>query len=170
MSSEPLDPRQALAAARRALAATPAQLASGMARVVRDSPDEWLEQVMQTPARRVVLEAFFWQLSQRVDAAGGVRTTAMIRWRIMGPNGVLDVYELLLAEGRSRVVRRLTDRQPRLTISVDAVELLRIASGESDPVRTYMRGGLAVSGDVVLAARLAWLLRARSARRPPPRV
>jgi len=168
LSSAPLDPRQALAAARRALAATPTQLASGVARVVRDSPDEWLGQMMQTPARRVVLEVLFWQLAQRVDAAGGVKTAALVRWRILGSEEVLDVYEIELAGGRSQIVRRLTERQPRLTISIDAVELLRIASGESDPARTYLRGGLAVSGDLVLAARLAWLLRARSAGVAPP--
>lgn len=167
MSAAPLDPRQALAAARRALAATPGQLGSGLARVVRDSPDEWLEQMMQTAARRVVLEVLFWQLSQRVDAAGGTRTSGLVRWRIMGPDGVLDVYELDLALRPTRAVRGLTEREPRLMIDVGAVELLRMLSGESDAMRAYLRGGLVLSGDVILAARIAWLLRNRSAGRPP---
>ena len=163
-----MDPRQALAAVRRALAATPAQLAGGLQRVVRDSPDEWLEQMMQTPARRVVLEVLFWQLSERLDSAAGSRISALIRCRITGRSaGLLDVYEVELGDDRCRVVRGLSDRDPRLTIIVDIVELLRIAAGDSDPLRAYMRGGIAVSGDAVLAARLAWMLRGGLGGNPP---
>jgi len=43
------------------------------------------------------------------------------------------------------------------------VQLLRLAAGDSDPLRAYLRGGLRVSGDVALAAKLAWLLGAPSA-------
>ncbi len=163
MSSLVLDPRQALAAAKRALASAPAQLASGLARVVRDSPDEWLEQLMQTPARRVVLEALFWQLSQRLEPAHAATINASIRWRITGrSDSAIDVYHLEVAGGLCRVVRGPTDREPRLTITVDMVELLRLVTGDSDPLRAYLRGGLALSGDVVLAAKLAWLFRGPS--------
>ena len=127
---------------------------------MRDAPDERLDQLMQTPVRRMVLEAVFWQLSQRFDGAVAATIDASIRWRITGRSDQrVDVYDLELAEGRCRAVRGPTDREPQLTITVDIVELLRLATGDSDPLRGYLRGGLALSGDVILAAKLAWLAR-----------
>ncbi len=167
MSSRPDDLREALAAARRTFAGVQAQLASGLARAVGDWPDERLDQVMQTPARRVVLEALFWQLSQRLDAAHPTTGNASIRWRITGrADGTVDVYNLEITEERCRVVRGPTDRRARLTITVEMVELVRLATGDSDPVRAYLRGGLALSGDLVLAAKLAWLVRGPTAGPP----
>jgi alkyl sulfatase BDS1-like metallo-beta-lactamase superfamily hydrolase len=161
--STPLDPWQALELARRMVADAPAQLASGLTRAVRESSDERLAQVMRTPARRLTLDALFWQLGARVDAARPESISALTRWRITRRDGdEVDVYDLVITDGRCRVSRGTSPEKPRITITVEVVELLRLATGGSDPLRSYLRGDLGLSGDVVLAARLVWLLRGPS--------
>jgi len=165
--------RQTLAVAGRLLAATPGQLHSSFVRLVRDAPEERLEQLMHTPAtRRLFLEALFWRMSQRLDRAHAAPIEASIRLQITGRSDrQVDVYDLELTAGHCRVLRGPAEREPRLTITVGGVELLRLAAGVSDPLRAYLRGGLAVSGEVGLAAKLAWLVIAPStggARRDRP--
>ena len=167
MSSERLDPQLALAAARRSLACAPAQLAERFARTVRDVPDERLEQLMRTPARRVVLEGIFWQLPKRLDRKRAARISASMRWRVTGrPDGGADTYQLELAKGQCRVIRSPRGPEARVTITLDGTELVRIAAGRSNPMQAYFNGRLAVSGDIMLAARFASLLvvQARGAR------
>jgi putative sterol carrier protein len=152
--------RQAQVVLGKQLARAPAHLADGLARAVRSTPDEGLEQLMRTPVRRAVLEAIFWQLPQHFDSKGAAGTEATIRWRITGrPGGAADTYELQIADGRCRVWRGEGNRDPRLTITLAAAELVRLATGNSDPMNAYFRGRVVLSGDVMLAAKLRSLFR-----------
>jgi putative sterol carrier protein len=56
---------------------------------------------------------------------------------------------------------------PRLTITVDAAEFLRIAAGTSNPVNAYFNGKLSLRGDLMQAARLTMLFRIPSPPRKP---
>lgn len=137
------------------------ELLGGVARLIRDSPPERLERLMQTPARRVVLDGIFWQIPRHLNRGriGGSRHS--VRWMITGRlDGEADAYQLEFEDGRCRVVRGQAESEPRLTITVDGTELLLIAAGHSDPVRAYVKGRLAVAGDVVLAAKLVAMLAA----------
>jgi alkyl sulfatase BDS1-like metallo-beta-lactamase superfamily hydrolase len=162
MSTGRLDPQLALAAARRGLARAPAQLADGFARAVRDLPAERIEQLMRTPARRVVLEAIFWQLPKRLDGRRAAGISSSIRWRVTGrPDGGADTYQLELVKGQCRVIRSPRGPEARVTITLDGTEFVRIAAGRSNPIQAYFSGRLAVSGDIMLAARLGSLFRIR---------
>src|ERR1700730_14508107 len=95
MSSLPLDPQQAIALIRRRVANAPLQLAETLARIVRDSAPQRLDQLMRTPARRVVLDAIFWQMPQHLDTRRAARMRSAIRWQITGrSDGECDVYQL----------------------------------------------------------------------------
>jgi hypothetical protein len=160
MSSLPPDPQAALAAARRELARAPGQLADGLVRAARSLSDDRLAQLMQTPARRVVLDGIFWQLPRQIDRTRASELTAAIRWRISGrPDGRADLYQLEIAGGRSRVMRRPTADDPHITITLDATELLRLATGSTHPIKSYLDGRVAFAGNPVLAAKLIALLR-----------
>jgi len=162
MSTERLDPELALAAARRSLARAPAYLAEGFARTVRDVPDGRLEQLMRSPARRVVLEGIFWQLPKRLDGQRAAGISASIRWRLTGrPDGGADIYQLELTKGECRLVRSPRGPDARVTITLDGTELVRIAAGRSNPLEAYFNGRVTVSGDIMLAARLGSLFRLR---------
>jgi putative sterol carrier protein len=113
---------------------------------------------MRTPARRVVLDAIFWQMPKHVDRMRAAQLDSSVRWRITGGRRAgVDIYELVLDGGRCRVVRGLRSSEPRLTITVDGTEFLRLVSGNSDPMQAYFSGRLALAGDIMFAAKLVSL-------------
>jgi len=153
-----LDPYEATRALKRGVTEAPTQVAERLARLVRGLPDERLAQLMRSPARLLVLEAIFWQMPRQLDRrrASGVRTS--VRWQIrQGEDGPHDSYQLELENGRCRVLRGSAASEPRVTITVDGSEFLRIAVGASDPMRAYFNGRVAIAGDIMAAAKLASL-------------
>jgi putative sterol carrier protein len=167
MSSLVLDPQSALALIRGRVARAPGQIADGLARLVRDTPPHRLDQLMRTPARRVVLDAIFWQMPQHLDRRRAAGMRSSIRWQITGrSDGEADTYQLEFEDGRCRVVRGRPDTNPRVTITVDGAEFLRIATGNSDPMRAYFNGRLALAGDIMVAAKLVSLFRIPGGARP----
>jgi putative sterol carrier protein len=91
-----------------------------------------------------------------------------IRWRITGrADGEADVYDLELIDGRCRVIRGPGVAPPKLTITVDGAEFLRLATGNSDPVKAYFTGRVALAGDVMVAAKASSLFRLPGGGRRP---
>ena len=154
------DPQRALDAVKRLAADAPALLADGFGRVVREAPAERLEQLMHSPARKPLLDGIFWQMPKQLDteAASGVNTT--IRWCLTGrPGDGVDTYTLELENGRARIVKGEPAPDPRLTITMDGVEFLRLVSGNSEPMQAYFTGRIQLAGDIMVAAKLAQLFR-----------
>lgn len=146
---------------------TPDQFAERLAELVRRMPEERLDALMRTPIRRVVLEAIFWQVPQHLDRRRAAGVNASIRWRITGRrDGEADVYDLVIAEGRARAIRGGGEPAPKMTITVDAAEFMRIAAGSSSPLNAYFAGKLSLRGDLMQAARLATMFRIPSPGRP----
>ena len=160
MSYFGFDPQRALDQVRRLAADAPGQLADGLTRLVREAPPERLEQVMRSPARRPLLDGIFWQMPKQLDTdrARGMRTT--IRWCITGraDDGV-DTYDLFVENGSARTSREPGAESPRLTITMDGVEFLRLVSGNSDPMSAYFKGRLQLAGDIMAAAQLAQMFK-----------
>jgi putative sterol carrier protein len=159
VSSDGLDLRRARVALRRRAAKAPAQVAEGFARVVRRAPDGRLEQVLNTPVRRAVLDGIFWQMPQHIDRKAAAGMDATIRWRITGRSGEADTYELEIADGRCRARRGESAVEPRVTMTLDAAEFVKLATGNSDPMQAYFSGRIALAGDIMLAAKLQALFR-----------
>lgn len=166
-------PQRTVATLRRALAGAPEQVAEGFAHAVGNAPKEHLDRVMRSPARRVLLETIFWQMPRHIDPHTAKRMNCSIRWRITGrSDGGADVYDLEFTDERCRVIRGPGAAPPKLTITVDGAEFLRLATGNSDPVKAYFTGRVALAGDVMIAAKASGLFRipgvARRAASPQP--
>jgi SCP-2 sterol transfer family len=154
------DPQRALDAARRFANDAPAHLADGFGRLVRESPPDRLEQLMRSPARKPILDGIFWQMPKQLDTAQAQELRTSVRWRISGrADGGVDIYQLEFEDGHCRVIRGKGGQDPRLTITLDGVEFLRLVSGNLDPMKAYFKGRIKVSGDVMVAAKLASLFR-----------
>ncbi len=154
------DPQRALDAAKRLADDAPAQLAEGFGRLVRDASPERLEQVMRSPARKPLLDGIFWQMPKQLNVrqAKGVKTS--VRWCLTGrPDGGVDTYGLEIDNGQARTIRGTGGPDPILTITMDAVEFLRLISGNSDPMQAYFKGRMQLAGDVMVAAKIASLFR-----------
>jgi hypothetical protein len=160
MSAHSFDTQQAVAALRRGLERAPTQFASGVGRLLRSAPEDGLDRLMRSPARQIVLGTIFWRIPHYFDPtrADGVRGS--IFWRITGrPDGGSDTYQLEIADRRCRVSRATEGLEPRLTITVDGAELVRLATGGSDPIKAYFTGRVALSGNIMFAAKLPSLFR-----------
>lgn len=120
---------------------------------------------MRTPVRRLVLDAIFWQMPQHFDAKQAKDVKATIEWRITGRgDGGVDTYQVTVAHGGCHARRGAVDPSPRLTISLDAAEFLRLATGNSNPMQAYLKGRIKLAGDIMVAAKLLQLFRIPSAR------
>ncbi|MGH2858782.1 MAG: SCP2 sterol-binding domain-containing protein [Solirubrobacteraceae bacterium] len=155
------DPQRALDQLRKLAADAPAQLSEGFGRLVREAAPERLEQIMHSPARRPLLDGIFWQLPKqlRADQAAGVDTSVL--WTITGrSDDGSDSYLLTVRDGGAQT-KRVTGEAPeaKLTITMDGVELLRLVSGNLDPMAAYFQGRVQLAGDVMVAAKLAQLFR-----------
>jgi putative sterol carrier protein len=154
------DAQRALDQIKRVAADAPAQVAGGIGRLVRDAPPERLEQLMRSPARLALLDGIFWQMPKQLDAkqAAGVKTS--ILWNITGrPDERVDTYLLTVDNGSARSTRDAAGADPRLTITMDGVEFLRLITGNSDPMSAYFKGRIQLAGDIMVAAQLAQLFR-----------
>ena len=160
------DPQRALDQLKRLAGDAPAQMADGFGRLVRGAPPERLEQLMRSPARKPLLDGIFWQMPKQVDSSAAAQVSTSIRWCITGrPDGGVDTYQLQLENGQTTVIRGEDGPDPRLTITMDGVEFLRLVSGNSDPMQAYFKGRVQLAGDIMVAAQLAQLFRMPGADR-----
>jgi alkyl sulfatase BDS1-like metallo-beta-lactamase superfamily hydrolase len=124
-----------------------------------------LEWVMRTPARRPVLDTIFWQMPKHLDRTRAAGLSATVRWCITGRrDGGVDIYDLVLDDGHCHATRGRSPGRPRVTITLDGAEFLRLISGSSNALRSYFAGSVSVSGDIVFAAQLASLFRIPNGR------
>ncbi len=134
-------------------------MADGFGRVVQNAPPERLEQLMRSPARKPALDGIFWQMPKQVNAEIAKNLTTTIRWRITGrPDDGADVYQLEVDKGQVKTVKGESG-DPKLTVTMDAVEFLKLASGNLDPMQAYFKGRIELSGDIMVAAKLAQLFK-----------
>lgn len=164
MDDPKLDWNRLIAAARRGAASAPSRIGEGLTRLVDQAPDDRLERLMKSPARRMILESVFWKMPQRIDRRRAAGVDAAVLWRIGGrPDGGTDDFRLLISDGTARTVRVRSENdaspRPVLTLTIDGVDLLKLISGGLDPMRGYMAGRIGLAGDIMFAAKLGGMFR-----------
>lgn len=162
MDDSGFDWSKLIAAARQGAARAPGQLADGVSRRLRETPNDRLERLMKSPARRMILEGVFWKMPQQLDRRRAAGVNAAVLWRIGGrPDGGTDDFRLLIADGSARTVRGASDTPPTpvLTLSIDGADFLKLISGGLDPMRGYFSGQIELAGDIMFAAKLGSMFR-----------
>ena len=149
------DPQRALELLKRSVADAPAQLAEGITRLVRDASPGHIDQLMRSPARRPILDGIFWQMPKQINPTRAAGVTTVVHWCITGrSDGGTDIYKLQIDDGRATAGRHEGDAAPRLTITLDGAEFVRIATGNSEPMEAYFKGRVLLAGDIMFAASL----------------
>lgn len=126
--------------------------------LVQQISDQHLEWVMNSPLRRPIVEAIFLLMPRYLDRTRASALNLAVRWTLTGSEDP-DQFDLVIEGGRCRVIRGGGSRRPLVTITVESVELLRLALGRSNPMQAYFAGRLVLRGDVMQAARLTSLFR-----------
>jgi putative sterol carrier protein len=125
------------------------------ARLVKSTPDGKLAEAMSGEHRTTILDEIFSRFPKqfRADRAGS--TSAVIHWVIGGAaDGGSDTYQVVIENGTCTTSSN-ADRDPRLAISVGAVDFLKVVSGAGNPMMMFMTGKLKAKGDLGLAANIA---------------
>jgi alkyl sulfatase BDS1-like metallo-beta-lactamase superfamily hydrolase len=151
---------EALASLRRTLGSTSDTAINRAAGLLLAIPDERLERLMRSPARKPVIETIFFLMPRYLDRTRARGLNLAIRWRVTSaaePDADPDVYDLVIAERRCRVVRTGRGPAPLVTITIEATDLLRVATGRTNPMQAYFDGRLKLRGDIMQAARLTSL-------------
>ena len=133
-------------------AVTPQQFA----RIVRAVPGRVAAEFMAGPHRRRVLDELFHRMESLVRPGAAAGRAVMIRWRVTAPDGAVDTYETDIADGTCTVTAHATERPARLTLTMAAPELLRLASGAVSGPALFLTRRLRAHGDFRLAGSLMY--------------
>ncbi|MPZ21929.1 MAG: acyl-CoA synthase [Luteitalea sp.] len=132
-----------------------ARLSPGdFARLVKETPKTELTEAMSGELRGRVLDEIFTRMTEQFlpEKAGSKR--AVVHWRITGrPDGDQDEYELVIADATC-TVNTPPQHEPRVTITLDAVEFLRLVSGNASSTTMFFTRKLTLNGDLGLGSGL----------------
>jgi putative sterol carrier protein len=125
------------------------------AKLVKSTPDSEIAAALQSENRGKILDAIFAKMPNlfRADRAGS--TSAVIHWNISDrPDGGVDTYELVIANGAC-TLSPTPQNDPKLAVTVNPVDFVKVVSGNGNPVMMFMTGKLKAKGDLGLAANIA---------------
>lgn len=133
-----------------AIEVDPADDPAAFAQLVKRTADADLDRLMRSDQRAFILDGIFRRMPDvfRADRAGSL--DAVVQWHITGhPDNGEDVYELRIAGGRC-VVMDDPSGSPTLTLRLDAVNFVKMATGNANARMLFIRGRLKARGDLGL--------------------
>jgi putative sterol carrier protein len=132
-----------------------AAIARWFSRRVGAAKPERLERAMGGRRRRgALLWLIFRAMPRAVRRKALEREEAVIEWRITGrADGRHDVRQLVVEDGAA-IVAQGEPREADLTLTMDGVAFLLLATGNAEGTRLFVNGDVEVEGDPWLAMRL----------------
>jgi len=126
-----------------------------MAKAVSETSDKHLREGMRGDMRRVVLDEIFKRFPDYVDRDKIRDVSALIRWKVTGrEDGDADRYSVVFDHGTCTASNDPGER-PRVTFEIDGVDLLKLVTGNANPMILFGTGRIRVRGDLLFAARVA---------------
>ncbi|HKS99214.1 MAG TPA: SCP2 sterol-binding domain-containing protein [Rugosimonospora sp.] len=125
------------------------------AQLVKNTPDAQIKEIMRSEQRGKILDEIFNRMPTlfRPDRAGS--TNAVIHWNVGDrPDGGVDTYELVIENGTC-TLSPSPERDAKLSLTLGALEFLKVVTGTGNPVMMFMTGKLKAKGDLGLAANIA---------------
>ncbi len=128
-----------------------------LSRLVARTSERELRHRLIGGVREVALREIFRRMPEYLRPARAEGFDAVVGWQITGASGGgVDEYRILVSDGACRVLTGHRD-PPAISVRTDAATLLRIVTGNEDPVLAVLKQRLSVRGDLALAAQLSKL-------------
>ena len=132
--------------------------AKELARLVDRTSERELRHRLIGGVREIALREIFRRMPEYLRPARASGFDAVVAWQITGAGGdgrpdAVDEHWIRIRDGRCTV---LADHPGPADISIrtDPTTLLRVVTGNEDPVLAVLKQRLSVRGDLALAARL----------------
>ena len=129
----------------------------GLARMVRDAPDERLDRYF---GRASVQRLVFGAMARQYDPAFGGGFSGRIAYQLRGMDGQVHHWTIEIADGRARAFPGGADAA--VTIYGTVPDFARVVAGTVNQLSYLLDGRMSVDGDLKLASRLADMFGARS--------
>jgi putative sterol carrier protein len=130
---------------------------AAVARLVAELPEETLRELVTGEVVVAACDEIIRRFPEYVDAERTRGVVAAVGWVISGPD-VNERFVVAFDDGQVSAGRAL-DAEPRVTLELDAVDFLRLATGNADPATLFLSGRLALTGDERFAIEMASFLR-----------
>jgi hypothetical protein len=126
---------------------------NALARIVASSSDDDIQKRLDSP---IAQRALFTAMAQGFQPRMAFGFQGAISIGLHNSRSPLEVptWWTLTVSGKRATVRRDRSDNPALTIETDVVTLMRLFSGDLNPLSTWLTGRVDIEGDVTLAARL----------------
>jgi putative sterol carrier protein len=122
---------------------------------------EQLGEAMAGPLRDQIIREIFKRME---DHYRGGAQSGVIHWRITGrPDGGEDHWEVVAAGGKCST-SSAPATEPRVTLTLDGVEFLRLVSGNASGPAMFMTGKLKIDGDLMFSTQIQSMFRIPQAR------
>jgi hypothetical protein len=128
---------------------TLAEVRAALAGLSREDLAAWLA----TPDGEGVLRMVFKRMPERY-AGGPMDGLQIVRWEVGRPPADTIAYDLVLAEDACQVRETGISGTPAVTLALDAVSFVEMASAAAQGLDLLLKGRLHIQGDVRLAMRM----------------
>ncbi|MGZ0148362.1 SCP2 sterol-binding domain-containing protein [Kribbella sp. WER1] len=130
--------------------------AGELARLVDRTSERELRHRLIGGVREIALREIFRRMPEYLRPARAAGFDAVISWQITGAGGAgrtVDEYWIHIHDGHCTTVAP-QPTPPDISIRTDPTTLLRIVTGNEDPILALLKQRLTVRGDLAQAARL----------------
>ena len=118
--------------------------------MIGSATDEQIAEGINGPQRQQILSEVFHRMEEEYRP-GPAAQDAVIHWKITRPGGDPDHWEAVIENGTCQTTDQ-PSREPRLTMTIDGVDFLRLVTGNAQGPTLFMNGKLKIEGDVAFAA------------------
>ena len=126
-----------------------------LARSVGQASDAQLREGMRSEFRAAILDEIFRRFPEHIDPDRIKGVKARTKWKVTGrDDGDADRFAVTFNDGVCRAERD-SGKRPRVTFEIDGADLLKLVTGNANPMVLFGTGRLRVRGDLLFAARVA---------------
>jgi putative sterol carrier protein len=128
----------------------PEQVAGAISSVT----DEQLREALNGPQREAIIGEVFRRMEAHFKPNSAAGVDAVIHWKITGRSDAgPDHYEVVLRDG-SCTSSKAPQHEPRVTLTVDGVDFMRLVTGNAAGPMLFMSGKLKIEGDLMFSTQI----------------
>jgi hypothetical protein len=122
--------------------------------LIKDLSKRELAAIAAGPARGRIVDEILGRMAAAFNPEAAGRLKALVRWRIADDGQPDILFEMAIADGTCLVSPGITDRDPRVSLTMTTADFARLVSGNASGTTLFMTRRLKVAGDLGLAATL----------------